>query len=41
MDKDLRRELAERFCSSEIQPKQDPNQVKKLGDELGRFVIGE
>ena len=29
-------ELAERFRSSK-----DPNDVKKLGDELGRFVFGE
>ncbi|MFY9560921.1 MAG: hypothetical protein WAQ52_11865 [Terriglobales bacterium] len=29
-------ELAQRFRSSK-----DPNEVKKLGDELGRFVFGE
>ena len=29
-------ELAERFRSS-----RDPDDVKKLGDELGRFVFGE
>jgi hypothetical protein len=29
-------ELASRFRSSK-----DPNEVKKLGDELGRFVFGE
>ena len=29
-------ELAERFRSSK-----DPNEVKKLGDEMGRFVFGE
>jgi len=29
-------ELAERFRSSS-----DPDEVKKLGDELGRFVFGE
>jgi hypothetical protein len=29
-------ELAERFRSTS-----DPKQVKKLGDELGRFVFGE
>jgi len=29
-------ELAERFRSSK-----DPNEVKKLGDELGRFVFGK
>jgi EAL domain-containing protein (putative c-di-GMP-specific phosphodiesterase class I) len=29
-------ELAERFRSSK-----DPDAVKKLGDELGRFVFGE
>jgi hypothetical protein len=29
-------ELAERFRSSK-----DPAEVKKLGDELGRFVFGE
>ncbi len=29
-------ELAERFRSSK-----DPNEVKNLGDELGRFVFGE
>jgi len=29
-------ELAERFRSST-----DPDEVKKLGDELGRFVFGE
>ena len=28
--------LAERFRSSK-----DPNEAKKLGDELGRFVFGE
>jgi len=28
-------ELAERFRSS-----RDPHEVKKLGDELGRFVFG-
>jgi EAL domain-containing protein (putative c-di-GMP-specific phosphodiesterase class I) len=29
-------ELAERFRSSK-----DPNEVKKIGDEMGRFVFGE
>jgi len=29
-------ELAEKFRSSK-----DPSEVKKLGDELGRFVFGE
>ena len=29
-------ELADRFRSSK-----DPNEVKQLGDELGRFVFGE
>jgi predicted transcriptional regulator len=29
-------ELAERFRTSK-----DPNEAKKLGDELGRFVFGE
>jgi len=29
-------ELAERFRASD-----DPEQVKQLGDELGRFVFGE
>ena len=29
-------ELAERFRSSK-----DPDEIKKLGDELGRFVFGE
>ena len=29
-------DLAERFRSSK-----DPDEVKKLGDELGRFVFGE
>lgn len=29
-------ELAERFRSSK-----DPNEARKLGDELGRFVFGE